>query len=73
MGRFTRTLGPLVSITGALGLWLVVTLSASAASPQQEGTLMAKATAPAASAVKTAPAKAAAPQPGYVGEETCLT
>ena len=75
MGRFTRTLGPLVSITGALGLWLVVvvTLSASAAPQQQEGTLMAKTTAPTASAAKTAPAKAAAAQPGYVGEETCLT
>lgn len=77
MGRFTRPLGPLVSITGALALWLVVvvTLSASAAaSRQQEGTLLPnKAPAPtASSAAKTTAAKAA-PQQGYVGEETCLT
>jgi DmsE family decaheme c-type cytochrome len=69
MGRFTRTLGPLVTITGALGLWLVVmvTVSASAA-PRQNGV-------PAARPADTTPAKAATatPAPGYVGEETCLT
>ena len=69
MGRFTRTLGPLVTITGALGLWLVVmvTVSASAA-PVQNG-------APAARANDPAKAATAAQQPaaGYVGEETCLT
>jgi DmsE family decaheme c-type cytochrome len=62
MGRFTRPLGPLVTLTGALGLWLVVmvTVSASAA-PSQNGAATARQNAaPAASA-------------GYVGEETCLT
>jgi DmsE family decaheme c-type cytochrome len=65
MGRFTRTLGPLVSITGALGLWLavVVTLTASAM-PRHNGS-PSNPTDPKAAAA----AKAAA---GYVGEETCL-
>jgi DmsE family decaheme c-type cytochrome len=68
MGRFTRTLGPVVTITGALALWLAVIVTVGAtSSPRQNG-------APAAKASVTAPtASATAPASGYVGEETCLT
>ena len=69
MGRFKRTLGPLVTIAGALAIWLVVMVTVGAtASPRQS--------APAPSGkVAAAPAaqQAAAPASGYVGEETCLT
>ena len=64
MGRFTRTLGPMVTIAGALAIWLVVMVTVKAtASPSQNGT-------PAPKAAAAAPA---AQQPGYVGEDTCLT
>ena len=69
MGRFQRTLGPLVTIAGALAIWLVVMVTVGAsASPRQN------APAPGAKAT-SAPAaqQAAAPASGYVGEETCLT
>jgi DmsE family decaheme c-type cytochrome len=66
MGRVTRTLRPMVTIAGALALWLVVMVTVGAtASPRQNG--HEKAT-PAA-----APATQAATASGYVGEETCLT
>ena len=65
MGRFTRTLGPVVTIAGALALWLVVMVSVGASSPRQEsGTKVAPAAAPTAQA---------APASGYAGEETCVT
>jgi DmsE family decaheme c-type cytochrome len=65
MGRFTRTLGPRVTIAGALGLWLVVMVTVGAtASPRQNGSSTA---APAVAA----PAEQQAS--GFVGEETCLT
>ena len=64
MGRFTRTLGPMVTIAGALAIWLVVMVTVKAtASPSQNGT-------PAPKAVAAAPA---AQQAGYAGEDTCLT
>jgi DmsE family decaheme c-type cytochrome len=63
MGRVTRTLGPMVTLAGALGVWLVVMVSVGAtASPRPDGPKDPKQTA--------APAAQAA---GYVGEETCLT
>ena len=69
MGRFTRTPGPLVTLTGALALWLAVTvtIAASAASAQTGK--------PAAhpSDVAAATAASATTAAGYVGEETCLT
>lgn len=67
MGRFTRTLSPMVTIAGALALWLVVTVAVGAsASPNQDGRVIAPPTA--------APsAQAAAPAGGYIGEETCVT
>ena len=65
MGRFTRTLGPMVTIAGALAIWLVVMVTVGAnASPRQNGAKESKAAAPAAQAAAAA---------GYVGEETCLT
>jgi len=67
MGRFTRTLGPMVTIAGALAIWLVVMVTVGAtASPRQSAPASAK-PAPAQAA------QAAAPASGYVGEETCLT
>ena len=69
MGRLKRTLGPLVTIAGALAVWLVVMATVGASpSPIQDasgpgGTVAA---APAAQ-------QAAASASGYVGEETCLT
>ncbi len=67
MGRFARTLSPMVTIVGALAVWLFVVVAAGAsASPSQD--------APAAKASVLAPAaQAAAPASGYVGEETCIT
>ena len=66
MGRFTRTLGPVVTIAGALALWMVVMVTVGAnASPRQEATKAKPAAAPTA--------QAAAPTSGYAGEETCLT
>ncbi len=66
MGRFTRTLGPAATITGAIGLWIAVMVSVSAsAAPRQNGVPAAK-----SSETKTAAATIGA---GYVGEETCLT
>ena len=67
MGRYTRTLSPMVTIAGALGVWLFVVVAVGAsASPRQDGPAVTKpAAAPAA--------QAAAPASGYVGEETCIT
>ncbi|HTM26060.1 MAG TPA: DmsE family decaheme c-type cytochrome [Vicinamibacterales bacterium] len=66
MGRFTRTLGPAATITGAIGLWIAVMVSVSAsAAPRQNGATAAKA--------PEATAAAATVGAGYVGEETCLT
>jgi hypothetical protein len=65
MGRFTRTLGPVVTITGALALWLVVMVSVGATSPRQNsGTKASPAAAPATEAV---------PAAAYAGDDTCLT
>lgn len=65
MGRFTRTLGPMVTIAGALAIWLVVMVSVGAnAAPRQNGSTASKPAAPAAQAAAAS---------GYVGEETCLT
>jgi DmsE family decaheme c-type cytochrome len=65
MGRFTRTLGPMVTITGALALWLVVMVSVGATSSRQDnGTKAAPAPAPA-----TQQAVAA----DFAGDDTCLT
>ena len=67
MGRFTRTLGPAATITGAIGLWIAVMVSVSAsAAPRQNG-------APAAKAANTTATTTANAASGYVGEETCLT
>ena len=66
MGRVKRALGPMVAITGALTVWLVVMVTVGAtASPSQNGK---PDSTPAA-----APAAQAAPASGYVGEDTCLT
>ena len=69
MGRVKRTLGPVVTIAGALALWLVVMVTVGASvSPRQN------APAPSAKAAAAPAAQAAAaPASGYVGEETCLT
>jgi DmsE family decaheme c-type cytochrome len=69
MGRFTRTLGPVVTIAGALAVWLVVMVTVGAsASPSQNGPAAAQA------ATASAPAaQVAAPASGFAGEETCLT
>jgi DmsE family decaheme c-type cytochrome len=65
MGRITRTLGPVVTITGALALWLVVMVSVGATSSRQEpGSKAAPATATAAQAVTAA---------DFAGDDTCLT
>jgi DmsE family decaheme c-type cytochrome len=64
MGRFTRTLGPMVTLAGALGLWLVVMVTVSASVGMRQN-------ATAGSAKPPEPVAAAAS--GYVGEETCLT
>ena len=67
MGRLTRALGPMFTITAAIAIWLVVIVTVSA-SPRQDspaGVAIASASAPAA--------QAAAPASGYAGEETCLT
>ena len=63
MGRFTRTLGPAATITGAISLWIAVVVSVSAAAaPRQNGAPPAKTpiTAVTAPAAKTAA--------GYVGQ-----
>jgi DmsE family decaheme c-type cytochrome len=67
MGRFTRTLGPVVTITGALALWVavMVTVGATNATPQEAAVKATPAAAPAAQGAATAAA--------YAGEETCLT
>ena len=68
MGRFTRTLGPIGTIAGAVALWLAVfvTVGATGAAPRQNGSKEAK---PAA-----APAAQAANASGYVGDDDiCLT
>jgi DmsE family decaheme c-type cytochrome len=67
MGRFTRTLGPAATITGAIGLWIAVVVSVSASAAPPSGNRAAKSSNPAAST------PAATQQVGYVGEETCLT
>ena len=70
MGRVKRTLGPVVTIAGALAIWLVVMVTVGASpSPRQS------AQPASAKVVAAAPAaqQAAAPAAGYVGEETCLT
>lgn len=67
MGRFTRTLGPMVTIAGALAIWFVVMVTVAAtASPRQNG---AAGKEPAGAQA----AQTAAPASGFVGEETCLT
>ena len=67
MGRFTRTLGPAATITGAIGLWIAVMVSVSATgAPRQNGAMASKGP----STAITTPA--ATPLAGYVGEETCL-
>jgi len=69
MGRFTRTPGALTAIAGAVGLWLVVMVTVSAApEPRQNGSPSAR---PADAAAATA--SPAAPATGFVGEDTCLT
>jgi DmsE family decaheme c-type cytochrome len=68
MGRVKRTLGPLVTIAGALAIWLVVMASVGA-SPSPRQSVPANGKAAAAPAAQ----QAAAPASGYVGEETCLT
>ena len=66
MGRFTRTLSPMVTIVGALAVWLLVVVAVGAtASTSQDGKATATPTAPSA--------QAAAPSSGYAGEQTCLT
>ena len=65
MGRFTRTLGPTATVIGAIGLWIAVMVTVSAATSRQNP-------APAAKAPEAATATAT-PATGYVGEETCLT
>ena len=67
MGRFTRTLGPAATVTGAIGLWIAVVVTVSAgAAPRQNSAAASKnpITALTTPAAKTAP--------GYVGQETCL-
>jgi DmsE family decaheme c-type cytochrome len=65
MGRFTRTLGPVVTLTGALAVWLVVMVSVGATSSRQDnGIKVPTGTAPAAPAVAAAE---------YAGDDTCLT
>ena len=69
MGRLTRALGPMFTITASIAVWLIVMVTVSA-SPRQNapaGVAIAPASAPAPSA------QAAAPTGGYVGEDTCLT
>jgi DmsE family decaheme c-type cytochrome len=66
MGRYTRTLGPVVTIAGATVLWAAVMVSVGASSPRQNGASKPDATvAPAA--------QQAAPAAAYAGEDTCLT
>lgn len=66
MGRFRRTLSPMVAIAGALAAWLVVVVAVGAAPAQGQNVA---AIAPAS----TAPAAQAPPPAGFVGEQTCLT
>ena len=68
MGRFTRTLRPAVTITGAAVIWLAAVLGVGAAGPSGQGP------APAAkAAVAPAPAaQAPSSADGYVGEAACL-
>jgi DmsE family decaheme c-type cytochrome len=54
------------TITAAIGIWLVVIVTVSAAPRQSQ-------TAGVALAPASAPAAQAAPSAGYAGEETCLT
>jgi DmsE family decaheme c-type cytochrome len=65
MGRITRTLGPTVTIAGALALWLAVMVTVGAAALPRQNPQPGATAAPAA--------QAAAPAGGYVGEDTCLT
>ncbi|HXW07599.1 MAG TPA: DmsE family decaheme c-type cytochrome [Vicinamibacterales bacterium] len=63
----TRTLGPMVTIAGALGVWLAVMATVGAtASPRQDGSAGSK-------PVAAASAAQAVPPSGYAGEQTCLT
>ena len=71
MGRSTRTLGtivgPVATITGAIGLWIAVMVSVSATgAPRQNGAAASKGPSTAITTPATTPAA------GYVGEETCL-
>jgi len=68
MGRFMRTLGPVVTLSVAGALWLVVMVTVSASpTPPVNGASGARAAHPPAQAAK------ATPDAGFVGEETCLT
>ncbi len=67
MGRTMRTLGPTVSVAGAVALWLGVMVTAGATASPRQNTNQEK-------AAKPAPAAQAAPSANdYVGEDTCLT
>jgi DmsE family decaheme c-type cytochrome len=75
MGRFTRTPGPLVTIVGALVIWLGVVIAVGASTaPRQNRPAETPKAAPAAkgtSAQSPSPASGAAAG-DYVGEEKCL-
>ena len=66
MGRFTRTPGPLFTITGALGLWLLVMVTVGATTASRQN-------GPKEAAPAAAPAAQLGVGSGYVGEDTCLT
>lgn len=66
MGRFMRTLGPVVTLAGALALWLAVMVSVGASSPRQDP-------GPKPAVTAAAPATQAAPAAAFVGDDTCLT
>jgi DmsE family decaheme c-type cytochrome len=68
MGRVTRALSPMVTIAGAVAVWLVVVVAVGAAgsNPQQNNAAGAKPPTTAAAPAKDAPT-------GYVGEQTCIT
>lgn len=66
MGRLTRALGPMFTITAAIAIWLVALVTVSATPRQNAPTGVAIAPA-------SAPASQAAAPAGYAGEDTCLT
>jgi DmsE family decaheme c-type cytochrome len=74
MGRFTKSQGPLVTVAGALAIWLGVVIAVGATAPPGQDR-PAGAASPEPTSVRAAGSK---PQPpaaaagGYVGEEKCL-